>query len=120
MEYNLSKVPLTQEVDYIWINKVIENEDKEIVAGITGKMYCWNCLYVDQLWVKEGYRQFGFGSKLIEEVEKVAKENGCYLIHLDTFDFQGKDFYLKHGFEVFGVLEDCPKGHCRYYMKKKI
>ena len=40
------------------------------------------------------------------------------LIHLDTFDFQAKDFYLKHGYEVFGVLDDCPKGHKRYYMKK--
>ena len=21
---------------------------------------------------------------------------------------------------VFGVLEDCPEGHCRYYLKKKL
>lgn len=40
------------------------------------------------------------------------------LIHLDTFDFQAKDFYLKHGDEIFGVLEDCSKGYKRYYMKK--
>ncbi|PPE03578.1 hypothetical protein HCUR_00960 [Holospora curviuscula] len=25
-----------------------------------------------------------------------------------TFDFQVKDFYLKQGYEIFGVLEDCP------------
>jgi hypothetical protein len=39
-------------------------------------------------------------------------------LHLDTFDFQAKDFYVKHGYEVFGVLEDCPEGHVRYFMKK--
>ena len=52
------------------------------------------------------------------KVEEIAKERSANLVHLDTFDFQAKDFYLKHGYEVFGVLEDCPKGHKRYYMKK--
>lgn len=47
-------------------------------------------------------------------------KNGCYLVHLDTFDFQAKDFYLKHGYEIFGVLADCPKEHNRYFMKKNI
>ena len=62
----------------------------------------------------------GLGSKLLAEVERTAVEAGCTLIHLDTFDFQAKDFYLRHGYEVFGVLEDCPEGHCRYYLKKKL
>jgi hypothetical protein len=35
-----------------------------------------------------------------------------------TFDFQAKDFYLKHEYEVLGILDDCPKGHKRYYMEK--
>ena len=29
-------------------------------------------------------------------------------------------FYLKHGYEIFGILEDCPKGHKRYYLKKSL
>ena len=62
----------------------------------------------------------GYGSILLKEVEKIAKEKGCYLIHLDTFDFQAKDFYVKHGYEVFGVLDNCPPGHKRYFMKKDI
>ena len=60
----------------------------------------------------------GLGTLLLEEVERVAKENGSHLIHLDTFDFQAKDFYLNHGYSVFGELEDCPKGHTRYFMSK--
>ena len=36
----------------------------------------------------------------------------------NRINFQAKDFYIKHGYEVFGVLDDCPKGHKRYYMKK--
>lgn len=39
---------------------------------------------------------------------------------LDTFDFQACEFYEKHGYTAFGVLEDCPTGHCRFYMEKKL
>lgn len=69
-------------------------------------MYCRNVLYIDILWVNENYRHQGLGSKLLEYVEDTAKAKGCYLIHLDTFDFQAKDFYLKHGYEIFGTLKD--------------
>lgn len=120
VEYNLSKVPFTQEPSFISINRVIKDLNGEVLAGINSLLYCWNCLYVDILWVKEQYRKEGYGSVLLNEVEKIAKEKGCKLIHLDTFDFQAKDFYLKHGYEVFGVLHDCPMEHKRYYMKKKI
>ena len=120
VEYNLSKVPLKQEVSFLWINRVIKDKNGEIIAGILSKMYCWNCLYIDVLWVKEEYRKDGLGSKLLKEVEKIAKEKGCYLIHLDTFDFQAKDFYIKYGYEIFGTLDECPQEHKRYFMKKSI
>lgn len=120
VEYNLSKVPFTQEPSFISINRVIKGSDGNMVAGINSMLYCWNCLYIDVLWVKEEFRKEGYGSVLLNEVEKIAKEKGCKLIHLDTFDFQAKDFYIKHGYEVFGVLDDCPIEHKRYYMKKNI
>jgi GNAT superfamily N-acetyltransferase len=120
VEYNLSKIPLKQEVPILWINRIIEDSSGDIIVGINSKMYCWSCLYIDVLWVKEEYRKEGLGSKLLNEVEKNAGEKGCHIIHLDTFDFQAKDFYIKHGYEVFGTLDECPQGHKRYYMKKSI
>jgi len=120
LDYNLSKVPQIQERDFIRIDRVIERANGEIIAGILGKMYYWNCLYIDILWVNEAYRKEGFGSRLLKEVENIAKEKGCYLIHLDTFDFQAKDFYVKYGYEVFGTLDDCPQEHKRYFLKKNI
>lgn len=120
VEYNLSRVPKTQETDFVNIYKKIVNEKGEIIAGCLAKMYCWNVIYVDILWIDEVYRKQGLGSKLLKEIERIAVEEDCTLIHLDTFDFQAKDFYIMHGYEVFGVLEDCPKEHCRYYLKKKL
>ena len=118
VEYNLSIVPSKQETDFLWINRIVEDKNGNIIAGIISKMYCWNCLYIDVLWVKEEHRKDGLGSRLLKEIESVAIEKGCYLIHLDTFDFQAKDFYIKHGYEVFGVLDECPAGHKRYFLKK--
>jgi hypothetical protein len=57
-------------------------------------------------------------SFLLNKVETEAKAMGARLAHLDTFDFQAKDFYLKHGYKIFGVLDDCPPGHKRFYLKK--
>lgn len=118
VEYNLSIVPSKQETDFLWINRVVEDKKGNIIAGILSKMYCWKCLYIDVLWVKEDYRKDGLGSMLLKEIENLAREKGCHLIHLDTFDFQAKDFYIKHGYEVFGTLDECPEGHKRYFLKK--
>jgi len=120
VEYNSVKVPFTQEPSFISINRVIKGSNGDILAGINTVLYCWNCLYIDVLWVNETYRKEGYGSALLNEVENIAIEKGCNLIHLDTFDFQAKDFYLKHGYEIFGVLDDCPVGHKRYYLKKVV
>lgn len=118
VEYNLERVPLKQQEAFININRVVKNDEGEIIAGINSRMYCWNCLYIDSLWVHMNYRKNGLGRMLINEVEKISKDKGCRLIHLDTFDFQAKDFYLKLGYEIFGVLDECPENHKRYFMKK--
>ncbi len=57
-------------------------------------MYCWNCIYIDVLWIKEEYRKDGLGTKLLKEVEKIAKEKDCHLIHLDTLIFKQRIFTL--------------------------
>lgn len=118
--YNHSQVPLTQKERFVPIRKKIVDDQGHIIAGCLAEMYCWHIVWVDVLWVDEPYRKQGLGSQLLQAVEDDARRAGCELIHLDTFDFQAKDFYLRHGYEVFGILEDCPKGHCRYNLKKTL
>ena len=118
VEYNLAKVPAKQKVLFETLDKKITDDNGNIIAGCVAKMYCWNVAYIDTLWVGSEYHGQGWGARLLAEVEKTSKAKGCYLIHLDTFDFQAKEFYEKQGYEVFGVLEDCPKEHSRYYLKK--
>jgi len=47
--------------------------------------------------------------------------NGAYTITLtDSQDFQALPFYQKHGYTVFGVLENMPIGYTRYSMQKEL
>jgi len=78
-------------------------------------------LSIHQLWVHEDFRHKGYGTKLLVKVEGQVKSLGAKLAHLDSLDFQAIDFYKKHGYVTFGILNDCPcAGHKRYYMKKEL
>lgn len=93
-----------------------------IIAGINASLEFGQVLYVDRLFVEETYRNHGLGSLLLSKTENEAKAMGASLVHVDTFDFdacQARNFYVKHGYEIFAVLDDCPwPGHKRFYFKK--
>lgn len=55
---------------------------------------------------------------LLKEVENIAKEKGCYLSHLKVSDAETRDFYIKNGYEVFGVLDDYLVDYKEYLMNK--
>ncbi|MCL2363411.1 MAG: GNAT family N-acetyltransferase [Defluviitaleaceae bacterium] len=119
MRFNNSKVPFTQNPLTAYINKCIKDGD-EVIGGILCEVYCWNILSIDTVWVNDQHRNKGYARALMNEAENEARKMGCRISHLDTFDFQAKELYEKLGYTVFGVLEDCPQGHSRYYMSKKL
>lgn len=116
--FNSSHAPFTQDNNFVGLNFHIKNESGRVIAGINSLMYCWGMLYIDVLFVEDSHRGQQLGSLLLKKVETEAKSMGATLSHLDTFDWQAKDFYLKHGYQIFGFLDGCPPGHKRYYMKK--
>lgn len=122
VEYNLSKMPAECENNRVvkWFGKKMTDDAGKIIAGCVAARTVWGTAEVSVLWVDEAYRKQGLGSQLLQEVEREVTENGCTIILLDTFDWQAKGFYEKNGYTVFGALEDCPKGHFRYYMKKSL
>jgi GNAT superfamily N-acetyltransferase len=60
--------------------------------------------YFEDLFVDENYRKQGVGTKLIEEVIKLAKTHNCYKIIATARHEKEKvhRLYKKFGFEDFG------------------
>jgi GNAT superfamily N-acetyltransferase len=114
-EFNGENVPIVFEN----INLLLKDDSGKIYGGILAYNY-WNCMYIDILWIDKSQRDQGYGTKLMMDIEKIAREKGLSLIHLDTHAFQAPEFYRKCGYTEFGVLENSPQGYKRYYMKKEL
>lgn len=77
-------------------------------------------LFVDLLFLEEDMRRKGLGSALMRAAEAEAVRRDCCGIWLCTQSFQARGFYEKLGFEVFGGLDDLPRGHTEFFMRKKL
>ena len=93
--------------------------DQEIVGGIICELH-WDWLYISLLWVREDLRGKGFGRRLLTLAEEEARRRGATHAYLDTFSFQAPGFYEQLGYAAFGVLNDFPPGHQRYYLTKQL
>jgi len=101
------------------LSVLLKDAQETLVGGLIGSTN-WGWLHVDLLSVDEGLRGLGYGSKLLETAESIARERGCTFAYLDTFSFQAQAFYEKHGYEIWGSLEDFPLGASRIYLKKSL
>lgn len=101
------------------VNILIRDPQGEVVGGLVGKTH-WGWLLVSHLWVAENLRKQGYGRQLMLTAEKVAKKRGCTHAYLDTFSFQGLGFYKRLGYKLFGVLDDFPPKHKRYFLQKDL
>lgn len=91
----------------------------QVIGGLFGHSGMgW--LYIDYLWLSDDLRRDGLGGKLLMRAEDEARCRGCKGVFLYTYSFQAPDFYKKQGYQIMGVLEDCPPGYQRYYLKKTL
>lgn len=118
-EFNRKEFSFTGKQLETPMNYVVK-EQNLVVAGIKSCFYLGEVVSIGVLFVDEKYRNKGLGRHLLSKVENEARIMGAKLAHLYAFD-QTKDFYLKHGYEIFAVLKNCPKtGHRCYYLKKNL
>ena len=74
-----------------------------LVGGVSGHVN-WTWLHIGLFWVSESRRHQGLGGKLLAAIERAASERGCTHAHLDTFSYQARPFYERHGYRVFATL----------------
>jgi ribosomal protein S18 acetylase RimI-like enzyme len=101
------------------VNFFVRNARGETLGGLLGSVW-GGWMHIRILWVDESVRGQDWGTKLMDQAEDYARERGCHSIELDTHSFQARPFYESRGFEVFGTLDDYPKGHRKFYMRKKL
>jgi len=90
-----------------------------LVGGLIGETGR-SVLYIDMLWLDPQWRQRGLGSRLLRDAEAEAERRGCRTVWLDTYDFQARPFYERHGYTMFAEFDDLPGGHRRWFMKKRL
>ena len=98
----------------------IIDDNGHLIGGLDACITTFKILYVSTLFVDEEYRHNGYGRQMIEEMEKRAKKMGVNTIRLDTFDWQGKEFYLALGYEVVGHYDNKEDGYSEYFFLKRI
>jgi GNAT superfamily N-acetyltransferase len=85
----------------------VDDDSGELVAGLSG--WTWGtCAGVGLLWVRADSRRAGWGGRLLDAAEQVARERGCRQVVLSSFTFQAPAFYERHGYTETGRIEGLP------------
>ena len=92
----------------------------ELVGGMISSADTWGSVEFQNLWIDERYRGKGLGSAIIREVERTAKEMGCYISIVSTWSYQARPLYEKHGYTLCSTVTDWPKGYDSYYLSKRL
>lgn len=85
----------------------VEESSGELVAGLSG--WTWGtCAGIGMVWVREESRKEGWGGRMLEAAEDLARERGCRQLLVSSFTFQAPDFYRRNGYTEFARSEGLP------------
>lgn len=112
-------LPTTRAPGFLPLAVFARDADGRLVGGISA-LVNWNWLQIALVWISPELRRNGLGSQLLSRIESAGKERGCTNAHLDTFSYQARPFYERHGYELFATLDDYPTGHQRFFLRKKL
>src|SRR4051794_766907 len=88
IQYNITRARIDESEE---IAVIVRDIYQRLVAGATG--WLWgSCMEISFLWVHEGLRGQGYGTRLMQTIEREARARGCGVLVLDTFTFQAPSF----------------------------
>jgi GNAT superfamily N-acetyltransferase len=103
---------LKEEKDYLHCF-VAENDDKQIIGYATWffTYYTWSGkgLYMDDLYVRPGYRGRGVGTRLLNTVIDMARKHHCHKIRwqVSQWNKEAIAFYKKMGAVIDDIEKNC-------------
>jgi GNAT superfamily N-acetyltransferase len=72
------------------------------------------------MWVDEPLRGHGLARALMTNAESLARRRGCALVEFFAYDLLARGLYERLGYEVVGVIDDCPAGSAARWYRKKL
>ncbi len=115
-QYNM---PHLKDIFHTEVMCTTKDDSGNKMGGLVGEVW-GEWLIVKFLWVDEKHQGQSIGSQLLVKAENFAKSKGCHSSFLDTFSFQAKPFYERHGYKVKMKLDNFPISGQRYYMVKSL
>ena len=112
-------VGVTNLPDYYPLAFFLKDGAGEVLGGLLGDIW-GGWLHVSFLWVERSLRQRDWARRLMREAERYAVRRGAHDAYLETFSFQARPLYEKLGYQVFAQLDDFPRGHTKYVLRKKL
>lgn len=94
--------------------------DDKLIAGADACMTAFRILYVSTVFVDKSYRNRKIGTLIMKEVERRAELLGANMIRLDTFNWQGRDFYRSLGYEEVGSYENKIDDFSEHFFLKRL
>lgn len=95
------------------------DDQQNLIGGCTG-VFMYGFLHIKLLWVAAEIRNKGIGKELMAKAEAFAIESNCRTILLETFNWQGKEFYERLGYEIAFCYDGFDDGHRFYFFKKNL
>jgi diamine N-acetyltransferase len=93
---------------------LIAESQEEGIIGFASTFIAWyswigKSLYLDDLYILEKFRKNGHGSRMMEEVFKLAKKEGCKKVRwqVSKWNEAAIEFYKKKGASIDDVEINC-------------
>ena len=99
---------------------LITPQSSDDIAGGLWGLSLWGAFYIGLTFVPEELRGTGVGSDLMQRAVREAISRDCQTMWVDTYEFQAREFYERHGFKTFGQIDGPAPMFPRYFMKKEL
>ncbi|MCA9477912.1 MAG: GNAT family N-acetyltransferase [Nanoarchaeota archaeon] len=116
--WNQQKTPKDIDSTKTYWSFLAHNELNKPVGGVAG-YFRWEWAYISQIVIDPHFQGHDYGSKLMDYIETISREENMQGVRLSTLSFQAPQFYEKLGYQEVGRVTDCPPGHALIYFAKK-
>ena len=91
-----------------WLAALVRDGAGDLMGGAVGRV--WGAVL--ELAFSVGPRDVArlrHRQQVSEQIEQHGAGMGCKTVITDTFSFQAPEFYRKHGYDLFGIIEGYPE-----------